>query len=139
MLRRWVSLGVMALALCSLAACSSTVVVFGNPSVRCGAFEGPDCNDLLEIGLDAIAGARPEEPLAIAVDGACPPNARCVPSSLGGVTAAVLVRWPDGTIEWAAIPLPPDWPTSPPGEATVMTDAPPAHVLPLVGAGEIVR
>lgn len=55
------------------------------------------------------------------------------------MTAAVLVRWPDGTIEWATIPLPPDRPTSPPGEATVMTDAPPAHVLPLVGAGEIVR
>jgi hypothetical protein len=112
--------------------------VFGNPSVRCGAFEGPDCNDLLEIGLDAVMGGRSDEPLAIAVDGACPPNARCFPSTLGGVTAAVLVRWSDGTIAWATIPLPPDWPTSPPGEATVMTESPPAHILPLIGAGEIV-
>ena len=34
--------------------CSSTVVVFGEPSVKCGAFECPDCNDLLEIALDAV-------------------------------------------------------------------------------------
>ncbi len=102
--------------------------------VACGTFEGPDCNDLLEIGLDAMARARDEQPVAIAVDSACPPNARCLPSTLGGDTAAVVVRWPDGAAEWATIPLPPDWPASPPGDATVMTDAPPAHLLSLIGA-----
>ena len=137
MLRRRAIFVAMVLVLASVTACDS-IVVFGNPSVECGAFDGPDCNDLLEIGLDAVAGARSEQPLAIAADSACPPNARCFPSPLGGATAAVLVRWSDGTIEWATIPLPPDWPASPAGEATVMSDAPPAHILPLVGAGETV-
>lgn len=105
----------------------------GGVGIECGAFAGPDCNDLLEIGLDAIAGGSAEEPAAIAVDSACPPNARCMASSLGGDTAAVVVRWPDGTLGWATIPLPPDWPDSPPGPPTVMTDPPPAHLLPLVG------
>lgn len=124
-------------ALISLAACGAAPgpAIADDPSVECGAFEGPDCNDLLEIGHNAIAGTRREEPRAIAVDRACPPNARCVPSSLGGDTAAVVLRWPEGTVEWATIPLPPDWPASPPGEAVVMTDAAPAHLLPLVGAG----
>jgi hypothetical protein len=137
MLRRIASVGVLALALGGLGACDSAIV-FGSPTIACGAFEGPDCNDLLEIGLDAIAGARSEDPLAIAVDNACPPNARCVPSALGGVTAAFLVRWPDGTVQWATIPLPPDWPASPPGAPTVETDPPPAHLLRLVGAGDTV-
>jgi hypothetical protein len=102
--------------------------------VRCGAFEGPDCNDLLEIGLDAIAAGGTDPPLAIAVDDACPPNARCAASALGGVTAAVIVRWPDGTMDWAQIPLAPDWPATAPGPAVRMTDPPPAHLLELVGA-----
>jgi hypothetical protein len=132
MLRRLASIGVMALAFASVSACDS-VVVSVDPRIECGAYEGPDCNDLLEIGLDAVAGGRPDEPLAIAVDRACPPNARCVMSVLGGDTAAVVVRWNDGTLGWASIPLPPDWPASPAGSATVMSDAPPAHILPLVG------
>jgi hypothetical protein len=124
-----------ALALGGLAACDVLphVVVFGNPSIDCGAFEGPDCNDLLEIGLDAIAAGHTEDPLAIAVDNACPPNARCAASPLGGNTAAVVVRWPDGTIQWATIPLPADWPESPPGEPSLMPDPAPAHILPAVG------
>jgi hypothetical protein len=127
--------GALSLVLTGSAACDALpdAVVFGNPSVDCGAFDGPDCNDLLEIGLDAIAAGRPEQPLAIAVDNACPSDARCVPSDLGGMNAAVAVRWPDGRIQWAQIPLPADWPASPPGEPAVMTGAPPAHVLSLVG------
>jgi hypothetical protein len=114
---------------------SSGPPVIGNPAVHCGAFEGPDCNDLLEIGLDAISPGVAQEPLAIAVDDACPLNARCAASSLGGATAAVIVRRADGTVGWATIPLPPDWPSSPAGAATVMTDPPPAHLLALIGAG----
>ena len=135
MLRRLVSVGAFALVLGVAAACNSPVVIFGNPSVACGAFEGPDCSDLLEIGLDAVAGGRSEEPLAIAVDDACPPNARCAASELGGATAAVVVRWPDGTVQWATIPLPPDWPSSPAGKPTEMTDPAPPHLSALVGAG----
>jgi hypothetical protein len=71
--------------------------------------------------------------LAIAVDNACPPNARCAASPLGGNTAAVVVRWPDGTVDWATIPLPPDWPASPAGAATPQSEAPPEHLLPLIG------
>ncbi|HEX7347974.1 MAG TPA: hypothetical protein VF253_14390 [Candidatus Limnocylindrales bacterium] len=124
-------------ALVSLAACDAVppMLIAGNPSVECGAFEGPDCNDLLEIGLNAIAGTRREEPLAIAVDRACPPNARCVPSSLGGDTAAFVVHWSDGSVQWATIPLPADWPASPPGEAVVGSGPPPEHILSLVGPG----
>jgi hypothetical protein len=107
--------------------------VSGNPGVHCGAFEGPDCNDLLEIGLDTISPGVAQEPLAIAVDDLCPPNARCPASALGGATAAVIVRRADGTIGWVTIPLPPDWPSSPPGDAMVMADAPPPHLLALVG------
>jgi hypothetical protein len=122
----------MVFAFASVGGCESLVISV-DPSVECGAFEGPDCNDLLEIGLDAVAAGSPDEQLAIAVDRACPPNARCVPSPLGGDTAAVVVRWPDGTVGWATIPLPPDWPASPPGAATLMSDTPPPHILPLVG------
>jgi hypothetical protein len=132
MLRRLASIGVMAIAFAGVGACDSAVVTV-DPRIECGAYEGPDCNDLLEIGLDAVAGGRPDEPLAIAVDRACPPNARCVASALGGDTAAVVVRWPDGTVAWATIPLPPDWPANPPGAAMAMSDPPPAHILPLVG------
>ncbi|HET8785417.1 MAG TPA: hypothetical protein VFM38_07265 [Candidatus Limnocylindrales bacterium] len=135
MLRRALLVLALALTAPDLVACSPPVVVFGQPSVKCGAFEGPDCNDLLEIGLDAVAGARSEEPIAVAVDNACPPNARCAPSELGGNTAAVAVRWSDGTVQWATIPLPPDWPASPAGAANEMTDPVPAHLAAAVGAG----
>ena len=133
--RRAALLLALALTVPSLIGCSSPVVVFGEPSVRCGAFEGPDCNDLLEIGLDAVAGARSEKPVAIAVDNACPPNARCAPSELGGSTAAVAVRWSDETVQWATIPLPPDWPASPAGAANEMMDPVPAYLAASVGAG----
>ena len=53
---------------------------------------------------------------------------------LGGVTAAVVVRWSDGTVQWATIPLPPDWPASPAGEATEMLDPLPQHLSELVGS-----
>ena len=137
MLRRLGLVSAALLALATVVACDALphLVVGGNPGVECGAFEGPDCNDLLEIGLDAVAGARTEEPVAIVVDDACPPNARCAASELGGNTAAVVVRWADGTIQWATIPLPPDWPSSPAGEATQMMDALPPHLSELVAAG----
>ena len=138
MLRRLAATCVMALGFVAIGACDS-IAISVTPTVECGAYQGPDCNDLLEIGVDAIAVGRPGEALAIAVDRACPPNARCVPSSLGGDTAAFVVRWSDGTVRWVTIPLPPDWPASPPGAATVMTDPAPAHLLPLVGAGEAIR
>ena len=101
--------------------------------MSCGAFEGPDCNDLLELGSDAIAGARFEAPAAIAVDDACPPNARCAASALGGPTAAVVIRWADGTLEWATIPLPPDWPAHVPGDVKVEHGDPPAHLVAALG------
>ena len=134
MLRRLASMGVLLLTFAGLSACSSFLVSV-TPSVECGAYEGPDCNDLLEIGLDAVAGGASEEPLAIAVEDACPPNARCASSDLGGATAAFVVRWADGRIQWATIPLPPDWPASPPGEATVESGPPPDHLMSLVGPG----
>jgi starvation-inducible outer membrane lipoprotein len=115
-----------------LAGCSLPPSLGSGHSVACGRIEEIDCNDLLEIGLDAIAGERDEEPAGIAVDDLCPPSARCQPSSLGGITAAVVVRWADGSVEWATIPLPPDWPASEPGAAVVQQGAPPAHVLALV-------
>jgi hypothetical protein len=125
-----------ALALGSLAACDALphVVVFGNPSIDCGAYEGPDCNDLLELGLDAVSDGRSEEPVAIGVGDACPPNARCAASALGGPTVAVVVRWSDGTLSWATIPLPGDWPASSAGDAMAMADPVPAHLLGSVGA-----
>jgi len=109
--------------------------VSGQPEIRCGRFEGPDCNDLLELGLDAVADGRPEAPLVVAVGGACPDNARCLPSALGGEEAAVVVRWADGTVDWATIPLPPDWPAGAPGQALAREGPPPEHLQALVGAG----
>ena len=100
--------------------------------IRCGRFEGPDCNDLLELGLDAVTRGRVDPPSAIAIDGACPPNARCMASALGGETVAVVVRWGDGRTDWATIPLPADWPASPPGVAVAQDDPPPEHLLVLL-------
>jgi hypothetical protein len=120
----------------SVASCQSqtSVGVGGWPEVRCGRFEGPDCNDLLELGTDPVAGGRPDIPLIVAVDGACPPNARCMPSLLGGEDVAVVVRWPDGTIDWAVIPLPADWPAGALGAAVAQDGPPPEHLQTLVGA-----
>ena len=49
MLRPLSLAGVILLAAASALACDAVprVVVFGNPSVECGPFEGADCNDLL--------------------------------------------------------------------------------------------
>lgn len=118
-----------------LVGCQSLPDLAGQPEIRCGRFEGPDCNDLLELGLDAVGGARPGVPLVVAVGGACPDNARCVPSALGGEEAAVVVRWPDGTMNWATIPLPADWPDGAPGQAVARDGPPPEHLQALVGAG----
>jgi len=48
---------------------------------------------------------------------------------------AVVVRWPDGTIDWAIIPLPADWPAGAPGAAVAQDGPPPEHLQALVGAG----
>jgi len=117
-----------------LVGCQALPAVPGQPEVRCGRFEGANCNDLLELGVDALAGGRPDVPLVVAVDGACPPNARCMPSVLGGEDVAVVVRWPDGTIDWAIIPLPADWPAGAPGAAVAQDGPPPEHLQALVGA-----
>jgi len=111
---------------------ASQPVIGGEPDVRCGRWDGPDCNDLLELGQDAIAGARPDVPAVIAVGSTCPDNARCMPSSLGGEEVAVVIRWPDGSIGWATIPLPQDWPAGAPGTAVAQVGPPPAHLLALV-------
>ena len=100
--------------------------------MACGDFEGPDCNDLLELGLDALGAGRIDAPVAIAVTGACPPNARCAASALGGPTAAVAIRWSDGTMAWGTIPLPADWPANPAGPVTIETGEPPDHLAALV-------
>ena len=53
----------------------------------------------------------------------------------GGEDVAVVVRWPDGTIDWAIIPLPADWPAGAPGAAVAQDGPPPEHLQALVGAG----
>ena len=115
-----------------LAGCRILTGVTDTSDVRCGRFEGPDCNDLLELGLDAVMRGRLDPPSVIAVDGACPPNARCMASALGGETVAVVVRWPDGRTDWATIPLPADWPDSPPGVAVAQDDPLPDHLRVLL-------
>jgi len=132
---RFVRAVLLAALAAGLAGCQALSGISGQPDVRCGRFEGPDCNDLLELGLDAVAGDRMDVPLVIAVGAACPDNARCVPSTLGGETAAVVVRWPDGMLDWATIPLPADWPMGAPGPAEAQDGPPPEHLLALVGAG----
>ena len=139
-MRSWVRCAIPLVALVSLLGCGplqvfGEPVLSGQPEVRCGRFEGPDCNDLLELGVDAVSGGRPEVPVVVAVDGACPDNARCLPSALGGEEVAVVVRWPDGTMDWATIPLPPDWPAGTPGQAQARDGPPPEHLQALVGAG----
>ncbi|MDF2733745.1 MAG: hypothetical protein K0S97_368 [Chloroflexota bacterium] len=71
----------------------------------------------------------------MAVGGACPDNARCKPSALGGEEAAVVVRWMDGTIEWATIPLPATWPAGVAGPPIERSEPPPEHLQALVAPG----
>ena len=71
----------------------------------------------------------------MAVGGACPDNARCMPSALGGEEAAVVVRWMDGTIEWATIPLPANWPAGAAGPPIERSEPPPDHLKALVAPG----
>ena len=119
-----------------LIGCESVLGAMAGPEVQCGRFEGPKCDDLIKLGRDAVAARRPGEvPLIVAVDGACPPNARCMASVLGGEDVAVIVRWPDGTMDWATIPLPADWPAGSPGAAVAQDGLPPQHLQSLVGAG----
>ena len=105
------------------------VLPFGQPYVVCGELDDIGCNELLELGQDALAAGRMDTPAAIAAVPACPPNARCAASVLGGITAAVAVRWADGEVRWATIPLPADWPDSPPGPVTIESGPPPDHLV----------
>ena len=118
-----------------MAACQPVSVPSPEADIRCERFARIDCNLLVGLGVAAVANGRSDEPLIVAVDGACPPNARCVPSSLGGDTAGVVVRWADGTIGWATIDLPPQWPKGEIGRIDTPPGPPPPHLLALVGAG----
>jgi len=131
-----VAIALVALIALSVSACHLLSRPPGGSVVSCGPYGGPDCNDLLEIGLDAIslAHGRSEEPAVIAIVDRCPPNARCAPGALGGPEIALIVRWADATIGWATIPLPADFPASPPGPALAQPGPPPAHVLGELGA-----
>ena len=143
--RRWLAILAVAIAL-SGAACqgppaSSAVTVSPGaasavaPETRCGPYVRPECETFVALALEALAPSRADPPVLVAVDRACPPNARCVPSSLGGDTAAVIVRWADGAVAWTQIPLPADWPTGQPGAAMPMAEPPPEHLRALVAAG----
>ena len=114
-----------------LAGCQSLPDIVAQPEIRCGRFEGPGCTVLADLGRHALHRAT-EQPSIVAVGGACPDNARCVPSALGGEEAAVVVRWMDGTIEWATIPLPATWPAGAPGPAVERSGPPPDHLQALV-------
>jgi len=103
------------------------------PETSCAAFAEIGCEDLAKAGLAAVKGARTDAPQVIVVEDRCPPSARCMASSLGGMTAAVVVAWADGTVRWATIELGPDWPNGPVGPAVGQADAPPPHVMESVG------
>ena len=128
------AVAVLALAAGTLG-CESLAGVVAEPEIRCGRFEGPGCSALTNAGRLLLRRVT-EEPMIVAVDGACPPNARSMASALGGEEAAVVVRWPDGTTDWVTIPLPPDWPAGTPGAAVAQDGPPPEHLLSLVGAGD---
>jgi hypothetical protein len=106
----------------------------GQPEIRCGRFEGPGCARLVDLGRNQMRRGD-QQPSIVAVGGACPDNARCLPSALGGEEAAVVVRWPDGTTDWVTIPLPADWPAGAPGEPVQHAGVLPDHLEALVGAG----
>jgi hypothetical protein len=135
---RTASLLVLLLASAMVAVgCQGLGRMLAQPEIRCGRFSGPDCNDLVELAADAVArGKRTDEPSVVAVSGACPDNARCLPSALGGEEVAVAFRWFDGSTAWVTIPLPADWPDSAAGEATLQDGQVPEHLQPLV-AGPI--
>jgi hypothetical protein len=136
--RRGHRVGVLVLALAALApasaACESLPDVVAQPEIRCGRFEGPGCSVLADLGRHALHRST-EEPSIVAVAGACPDNARCMPSALGGEEAAVVVRWMDGTIEWATIPLPATWPAGAPGPPFERSEPTPPHLQALVAPG----
>jgi hypothetical protein len=115
-----------------LMGCQPMRDAFSQTAVRCGRFEGPGCNELLALGLNAVASFRADKPAVVAIAGACPDNARCLPSALGGEEVAVVVAWPDRTMRWVTIPLPADWPDSEPGEPMLQDGPPPEHLQSLV-------
>ena len=115
-----------------LIGCQSMGDLLDPTTVRCGRFEGPGCDRLVDLGLMAVRSFRADRPAAAAVAGACPDNARCVPSALGGEEVAVVVTWPDGTMRWVKIALPADWPASAPGEPALQDGLPPEHIQDLV-------
>ena len=131
-------IGLVVLALVALtpvlSGCESLPAFVAQPEIRCGRFEGPGCTVLADLGRDLLRRAT-EEPSIVAVGAACPDNARCMPSALGGEEAAVVLRWMDGTIEWATIPLPANWPAGVPGPALVQAGPPPEHLQALVAPG----
>jgi hypothetical protein len=133
---RRIGLLVLALAAAStvLAGCEPPRGFIGQPEIRCGRFEGPGCTVLADLGRHALH-RETEQPSIVAIGGACPDNARCMPTALGGEEAAVVVRWMDGTIEWATIPLPADWPAGVAGPPAAGAGPAPAHLQALVVAG----
>lgn len=102
-------------------------------TAQCGGVALLECNTLLEIGLDAVALGRTDEPAAIVATDACAPDVLCASNgALGGPIVAVAVQWRDGSVAWATIPLPPDWPEGEAGPATRELGPVPRHLIDLL-------
>ena len=132
MIARVVRLAAIAVWVLAVGACAP-FLSGDQPEIACGAFADDGCEDLAKLGLAAVKGARADAPQVIVVEDRCPPSARCMPSSLGGITVAVAAAWADGTVRWATIDLGPDWPSGPVGPVVAQADAPPPHVMESIG------
>jgi hypothetical protein len=127
-----VRLAVVAVWALAVGACAP-FISGDQPDTVCGAFAENGCEDLAKAGLAAVKGARADAPQVVVVEDRCPPSARCMPSTLGGITVAVAAAWADGTVRWATIDLGPEWPNGPVGPAVAQADAPPSHVMESIG------
>ncbi len=126
--------GWLGLALAATATLAGCGILGGQTrTAQCGGVALLECNTLLEIGLDAVALGRTDEPAAIVASDACAPNVLCSATGpLGGPVVAVAVEWRDGSVAWATIPLPPDWPEGEAGPATRELGPVPSHLIDLL-------
>ena len=117
----------------AMGGCAFGLTSVASSTVCMGPYEAAAvCDEFIALARPALQGTRLDEPSAVVVGPNCPPNARCMPSALGGDTVAVVAVWPDGHVAWATMDLPVHWRDALPGPVVPQSGEPPEHLFAMI-------